>query len=200
MTPTRRTYPLLIAILVALLLVSLALALWAWTLTGPDGTLLALPTPDAMAASRATATSRATPIPTLPGVNDTLLVCQRQAGLALNARQLVGAANLAADRELRLRWISFEGQINNLQDALPGVLPALEAALDVWEQGCTLYDRVQIEVYDRRMVAGTERMEERQVHRLTVHAEMADLLQWRANTIEENELVDRLDVTRAGTD
>lgn len=192
---SRRTFVFLTALLAAILVFVLALTLLTWALTRP------LPA-DAVAATRAAQSylegrsATPTPIPTLAAVNEELLVCQRQVALALNARQLAGAANLAADRELRLRWVSMDWAVEALDDALPGVVLGLDAALEVWKEGCALYDRVAIEVYDRREVAHRGRAQEQQVLRLTVRAQIDDLLKWRAGEIGDRELLERLEVER----
>jgi hypothetical protein len=193
---SRRIFILLTALLTAILVFALALAVLVWTVTRPLA-------PRAVAATRTAQPTRAappTPIPTLAAVSEELLVCQRQVGLAMNARKMAGAANLAADRELRLRWVSMDWAVDTLDDALPGVVLGLDAALDAWEEGCTLYDRVQIEVYDRRKPEDSGRAEERQVLRLTVRAGIDDLLQWRAGEIGDRELLDRVEVVRADED
>ena len=192
----RRTFTILAAALAAILLVALALAIWAWSLTRSLPARTAQPSP--------ARTATPTPIPTLPAVSGELLVCQRQVARAMNARRMVGAANLAADRELRLRWVSLDWAVDALDDALPGVVQGLDAALEVWQEGCAVYDRVEMEVYDRRSIADRDRIagggraEERQVLRLTVRAKIDDLLQWRAGEIGDRELLERLEVIRAG--
>jgi hypothetical protein len=191
----RRAFVLLTALLTAILVFVLALALLTWALTRPlpadavAATRTAQPDPDDRPATP-------TPIPTLAAVSEELLVCQRQAALALNARQLVGAANLAADRELRLRWVSMDWAVEALDDALPGVVLGLDAALEVWKDGCAFYDRVEIEVYDRRKPADSGRAQKEQVLRLTVRAQVDDLLRWRAGEIGDRELLGRLEVGR----
>lgn len=197
MTPpaSHRTFALLTVLLTVILLVALALALLTWTWTRP------LPA-DAVAATRTAQSyleggaATPTPIPTLAAVRGELLVCQRQAVLALNARQLSGAANLAADRELRLRWVSMDWAVDTMGDALPGVVLGLDAALEVWKDGCAFYDRVEIEVYDRRKPADSGHAQEQQVLRLTVRAQIDDLLRWRAGEIGDRELLERLEVGR----
>ena len=185
----RRTFALLAAALAAILLVALALAIWAWSLTR------SLPARTAQPAPARTATP--TPIPTLPAVSGELLVCQRQVARAMNARRMVGAANLAADGALRLRWVSLDWPVDALDDALPGVVQGLDAALEVWQEGCAVYDRVEIKVYDRRLIVDRDRAEERQVLRLTVRAQIDDLLQWQRREIGDGELLERLKVIRA---
>lgn len=197
MTPpaSRRTFVLLTALLAAILVFVLALALltWAWTRPLPADAVAATRTAQLHLEDRG---ATPTPVPTLAAVREELLVCQRQAGLALNARQLSGAANLAADRELRLRWVSMDWAVDTLDDALPGVVLGLDAALEVWQDGCAFYDRVEIEVYDRRKPADSGRAQEQQVLRLTVRAQIDDLLHWRAGEIGDGELLERLEIVR----
>jgi hypothetical protein len=129
-----------------------------------------------------------TPVPTLPGVSEELLVCQRDAGFAMNERNLVGAVNISDDHLFLLSWISRDWMVNDLDDALPGVILGFDVALDVWQEGCAVYDRVRIDVWDRRA--------EEQMHQLTVQAQMDDLLQWRAGKLSDGELLARLQVTQ----
>jgi len=146
-------------------------------------TLTALPSPTP------TATATPTPIPTLPGVSDTMLVCQREASRALNDRRMAGAVNISGDHLFLLRWIS-KGRVEELDDALAGVILGLDVALKVWELDCALYDRVRIEVYDQ---SGDE-----QIHRLTVETPMEDLLKWRAGELKDAALIARLKVSKPG--
>ncbi|MFN2133250.1 MAG: hypothetical protein ACK2VD_22180 [Anaerolineae bacterium] len=143
-------------------------------------TLTALPPPPA------TATPTPTPIPPVPGTSPELLVCQREAGRAMNARDLVGAVNLSDDHALSMNWVSTDAAILGLDDALPGIVRGLEAALEIWDQGCALYDRVEIDVYDGPR--------DRQTQRLRVKAQIDDLLKWHAGEYGEQELVARLEV------
>ena len=129
-----------------------------------------------------------TPVPTLPGVSDELLVCQREAGFAMNERTLVGAVNISDDHLFLLSWVSGDWTVNDLDDALPGVILGFDVALDVWQGGCAVYDRVRIDVWDRRG--------EEQIRQLTVQAQMDDLLQWRAGELSDSELIARLQVTQ----
>jgi hypothetical protein len=181
-----RTYRLVVIVLAAITLVALILAGLALALTRPPSAQAIAATLTAQPAPAWTGTP--TPVPTLPGVTDALLVCQRQAVLAMNARQMVGAANLGDDGQLRLRWVSLDWPVAALDDAMPGVVLGLDAAAEVWEEGCAVYDRVWIEVYDRR--------EDTQAHRLTVHARMDDLRRWRAGEIADGELLDQLETVQ----
>jgi hypothetical protein len=195
MTPTdsRRTYWIIVGILVAISLATLILAVLAWTWTR-------LRSADALRDPEIASPIPPTPtaIPTLAGTNQELLICQRDVGLAMNARQMVGAANLSDDRLLRLRWMSMDWAVSDLDDALPGVILGLDVALEVWEEGCPLYDRVQIKVYDRASIEEDGRRQERQVHRLTVQADMDDLFQWQAGALSDSALLERLQVTEPG--
>jgi hypothetical protein len=145
-------------------------------------TLTALPSPTV------TPPPTPTPIPTLPGVSSELLVCQRKAGRAMNARNMVGAVNISDDHLFLLNWLSLDWEISDLDDALPGVIMGFDVALDVWQRDCAVYDRVQIEVSERRG--------EEQTHQLTVQAQMDDLLKWRAGGLSDKELIARLKVTQ----
>lgn len=145
-------------------------------------TLTALPPPPA------TATPTPTPVPPVPGTSPELLVCQREAGRAMNERDLVGAVNLSDDHELMINWVSTDAAIRDLEDALPGIIRGLEAALEIWDQGCAVYDRVEIDVYDGPRDQPT--------HRLRVKAQIDDLLKWHAGEYGEQELVARLEVAQ----
>ena len=145
-------------------------------------TLAAMPTPTALP------TSIPTPVPTLPGISEQLLVCQREAGQAMSTRGMPGAVNLSDDHLLLLKWISMNWPVQNLDDALPGVVTGLDVALDVWEKECTVFDRVQIEVYDRR--------DNRQALRLNILAQVDDMLKWRAGQLQDSDLIARLTVTQ----
>ena len=129
-----------------------------------------------------------TPVPTVPGVSDALLICQRELGQAMNARSLVGAVNLSDDHALRMTWVSTEWPVRDLADAIPGVIASLDAALEAWEAGCAAYDRVQIQVYDGPRDA--------QVHRLTVQVSTEDLLKWRGGEYQDRDLLLRLQVSQ----
>jgi hypothetical protein len=145
-------------------------------------TLTAMPTPTP------TLTLTPTPIPTVPAVSGDLLLCQREAGKAMNARSMIGTVNISGDHLLLMQWVSTDWQIIDLEDALSGVIMGFDVALDVWQRGCAVYDRVQIDVYDG---PGDKR-----AHRLTVNAQMDDLLKWRAGEYTDKELIARLQVTR----
>jgi len=144
-------------------------------------TLAALPSPTPLA------TLTPTPVPTLPGVTEGLLVCQRRAGEAMSDRQMVGAVNLSDDHLLLFKWASIGERVASLDDALAGVILAFDVALDVWEDGCAVFDRVRVEAYDR--------MGEQQIHRLTAEAAMDDILQWHAGGLSDTELIARIRVT-----
>ena len=143
-------------------------------------TLTALPTPTP------TTTPTPTPVPTLPAVSGNTLLCQREAGEAMSARSMVGTVNISGDHLLWMSWVSTEWQVRDMDDALSGVIMGFDVALDVWQRGCGVYDRVQIDVYDG---PGDSR-----THRLTVHAPMDDLLRWRAGEFTDNQLIARLQV------
>jgi hypothetical protein len=183
--PTQRTYRLIVLILIgvsAVVLVTVAVAL---IVARP-------PTAQELAATRTaihprhTATPLPTPIPTLAGTSPELLLCQRQASQAIYARQMVGAVNLAEDRRITFVWVARDWPVSNLDSALAGVMSSLDVSLEVWQSGCTIYDWVQIKVYDGKGA--------RQTHRLTVTARMSDALHWRAGEIDDATLIDRLEV------
>jgi hypothetical protein len=102
------------------------------------------------------------------------------------ARQMVGAVNLADDRKITFVWVSQDWPVSNLDSALAGIMSSLDVSLEVWQEGCTVYDRVQIQVYDGE---GT-----RQTHRLTVTAQMNDALDWRTGKMDDSALIARLEV------
>lgn len=147
-------------------------------------TLTALPPP--VAAQTPTPTA----VPPVPGTSPELLVCQREAGQAMNERELVGAVNVSDDHRLLMNWISTNRAIRDLDDALSGVILGFEAALEIWDQGCAVYDRVQIEVYDGPR--------DQQTHRLSVKAGIDDLLKWHAGEYRDQDLVAHLEVAQPG--
>jgi hypothetical protein len=186
----RHAYRLVLTalVLVALVVVVGTIAVIVTNLPPSDAdlaaTLAALPT------LLPTQTSTPTPVPTLPSVSQDLLVCQREAGRAMNARHMVGATNISGDHLLSVSWISRDWPARNLDDALPGVIMVFDVALEVWERGCAVYDRIQIDVYDG---PGDAR-----VHRLTVRVPMDDLIKWRAGEFSDQQLIARLEVTQPG--
>jgi len=145
-------------------------------------TLTALPPP------AATQTPTPTPVPPVPGASLELLVCQREAGQAMNERELVGAVNVSDDHQLLMNWVSTDAAIRDLDDALSGIILGFEAALEIWDQGCAVYDRVQIDVYDGPR--------DQQTHRLSVKAQIDDLLKWHAGEYRDQDLVARLETAR----
>jgi hypothetical protein len=183
--PTQRTYRLIVLILVGISTVVLATVAAALMITRP-------PTAREIAATRTaahpqhTATPLPTPIPTLPGVSPELLLCQRQASQAVYARQMVGAVNLADDRRITFVWVSRDWPVSNLDSALAGVMSSLDVSLEVWQDGCTVFDWIQIQVYEGEGP--------RQAYRLTVTARMSDALDWRAGKIDDATLIARLEV------
>jgi hypothetical protein len=182
---TYRIFAGVLALLTVGVLVSMVVVLLANRPPSPEAvaaTMTALPSPTP------TQTPTPTPIPTLAGVNEDLLVCQREAGREMQARDMVGAVNISDDHRFLLDWFSLGWEVNDLDSALAGVVMAFDVALDVWQEDCAVYDRVQVEVYDRR--------QDQQVHRLTVIGRMDDLLAWRAGRLTDRELVTRLEVTR----
>ena len=187
--PSQRTYRVIVLILVGISVVALSLVAAALIVTRPPSAQQVAATLTAAALPRYTATPIPTPVPTLPGVSPDLLLCQRQAGQAMHARQMAGAVNLADDHLLSFQWVSQDWPITDLNGALGGVMSSLDVALEVWQNGCTLYDRVQIEVYDRE--------QGQQVHQLTVVSQMSDALRWRTGEINDTELIARLEVHAA---
>jgi hypothetical protein len=150
--------------------------------TAIAATLTAMPSPTSLP------TSTPTPVPTVPGVSDQLLVCQSYAGQAMSARGMSGAANLSDDHLLLMKWVSMDWPVRSLDDAMSGVVTGLDVAMDVWGKGCTVFDRVKIEVYDRR--------DNRQALRLTVLAQVDDVLKWRAGEMRDSDMIARLTVTQ----
>lgn len=187
--PAQRAYRLIVLVLVGLCAIALVIVGAALVVTRPAAARQAA-TRRAAALPRDPATPLPTPIPTLPGVRPELLLCQRQAGQAMYARQMVGAVNLADDRRITFQWVSRDWPVSSLESALPGVMSSLDVSLEIWQEGCTLYDRVEVEVYDR---AGAT-----QAHRLTVRARMRDALDWRAGKLDDAALIARLEVEPIG--
>jgi len=186
---SERTYRLIVGVLAGLIVVTLVLAGLALALNRPPSGRAIAATLTAAPGAAYAVTPGPTAVPTLPGVSPELLVCQRQAGQAMVARQMVGAVNLSDDRLLRLKWVSLDWPVSGLDSALAGVVAGLDVALSLREEACDVYDEVQIEVYDRQ--------ENEQTHKLTVRAQMDDALKWRAGELTDRELIARLDVTRA---
>jgi hypothetical protein len=183
--PTQRTYRLIVLILIGISAIALAIVAVALVVTRPPSAQQVAATL-AAAPPRHTATPQPTPVPTLAGVSPELLLCQRQAGQAMYARQMVGAVNLADDRWIIFQWVSLDWPVSNLNGALAGVISSLDVALEVWQGGCTVYDRVRIEVHDREGDV--------QAHRLTVTAQMNDALRWRTGELDDAALIARLEV------
>lgn len=146
-------------------------------------TLAALPSPTL------SPTQTPTPAPAVPGVNDALLVCQRTVGFELNERNLVAAVNLSDNHILSMSWLSKDWPVDDLNDALPGIVLAFDAAIEAWKGGCAVYDRVQIDVWDRR--------EGQQTYRLGIEAMVDDLLKWREGEFGDQALVQRLQVKQS---
>jgi len=187
--PTQRTYRLIVLILSGISAVALALVAVAWTVTRPPSAQQVAATRTAVARPLRTATPQPTPIPTLAGVYPELLLCQRHAGQAMYTRKMVGAVNLADDSRVTFQWISREWPVSDLDSALAGVMSSLDVALEVWQEGCKVYDQVEIEVYDQ---AGGG-----QTHRFTVLARMDDVLSWRTGKLDDAALIARLEVEPA---
>ena len=106
----------------------------------------------------------------------------------MNARSMVGAVTISGDHLMLLSWFSTKWAVRDLDDALSGVIMGFDVALELWEQGCAVYDRVQIDVYDGPR--------DKQTYRLTVQAPMDDLLRWHAGEFDDRELIARLQVLR----
>ncbi|MBL7198890.1 MAG: hypothetical protein ISS56_01940 [Anaerolineae bacterium] len=183
----RRTYRTIIGVLALVTVGVLGCAAAVLIANRPPSPAALAATMTAMPSPTPTLTPTPTPAPTVPGVSSELLVCQSKAGYAMNDRRMVGAVNISDDHLFRLAWVSLDWEIEDLDDALPGVIMGFDVALDVWAEGCAVYDRVQIEVYERR--------DELQIHRMDVQAQMDDLIQWRAGGLNDQGLVARLLVT-----
>jgi hypothetical protein len=185
---SRRTFRILVSILAVITVIILGFIGVVLAMNLPPSpteiaaTLAALPNPTS------TAVPSPTPVPTLPGVTEALLVCQREASQAMVARSMVGAVNLSENHLFLLKWVSRDWQVEDLNDALAGVIMGFDVALDVWDQGCAVYDRVQIDVYDQRG--------DRQEHRFSVQAQMDDLLKWKAGGLSDSGLIARLEIAR----
>lgn len=184
----RHTYRIIAGVLALLtvgVLATMAVVLLANRPPSPAAiaaTMAALPSPTP------TVTPTPTPVPTVPGVSAELLVCQREASREMSARDMVGAVNISDDHRFLVAWFSLDWPVNDLDSALAGVVMAFDVALDVWQGGCAVYDRVQVEVYDQR--------QGQQAHRLTVIGQMDDLLAWRDGRLGDRDLVTRLEVTQ----
>jgi len=189
--PTQRTYRLIVLILTGISTIVLAIVAAALVITRPPMAQQVAATRTAVY-PRHTVTPLPTPIPTLAGVSPELLLCQRQASQAMYARQMVGAVNLADDRRITFVWVSRDWPVSNLDSALAGIVSSLDVSLEVWQEGCRVYDRVEIQVFDGE---GT-----RQAHRLTVTAQMSDALDWRTGNINDASLIERLEVEQIDLD
>ena len=95
---------------------------------------------------------------------------------------------ISGDHQLLISWLSTSGPVRDLDDALPGVVLGFDVALEIWERGCAIYDRIRVDVYDGPP--------EQRVHRLTVRVPMDDLLQWRGGKFGDRELIARLESPR----
>jgi hypothetical protein len=143
-------------------------------------TLAALPT------ATLTTSPSPTPFPTLPPVNVDYLVCQREAGAAMHARQMVGAVQVASDGRFELTWLCRDRPIDDLEDALDGVMQAFLVALQTRDEDRCPFDQVWIQVWDERA--------EQRAFRLGVGASVVDLVAWHSGAIDDQQLIARLEV------
>jgi len=178
---------LLVTILVLILSATLVLASVVVLINRPPSEQVLAATLAALPTFTLPPTVTPTPIPTLPGVNDALLVCQRTVGFELNERYLVAAANISDNHLLSLSWVAQNWQVNHLSDALPGIVLVFDAAVEAWKDGCAVYDRAQVKVWDCRG--------DQLIHRLDVEVMVDDLLKWRNGEIGDQTLIQRLQVT-----
>jgi hypothetical protein len=143
-------------------------------------TLVALP------AATPTPSSSPTPFPTLPPVNADCLVCQREAGVEMHARQMVGAVHITGDGRFELTWLCRDRPIDKLDDALDGLTGAFLVALQTRDEDRCPFDQVWIQVWDERA--------EQRAFRLGVSASVADLVAWHNGAIGDQQLIERLEV------
>lgn len=174
----------LVTILIGIFSFTLVLAIVVVLLNRPPSADVLVATLAALPTQPPTATP--TPVITLPGVNDALLVCQRTVGFELNERHLVAAANLSDNHLLSLSWVSKDWPVNDLNDAVPGIVLAFDAAVEAWKNGCAVYDRVQIAVWDRR--------DGQPVRQLEAIAMIDDLLKWHNGEFGDQALLQRIEV------
>ena len=187
-TQSKHVYRFVIGALVLVALVVLIITGVVLVASLPPSPEVIAATLTAMPAPTPTWTPVATPVPTLAGISDELLVCQREAGKSMNARSMVGAVTISGDHMMLLSWFSTDWAVRDLDDALSGVIMGFDVALELWDRGCAVYDRVQIDVYDGPR--------DKQTYRLTVQAPMDDLLRWHAGEFDDRELIARLQVIR----
>lgn len=143
-------------------------------------TLAALPTPTP------TLLPTPTPFPTLPPVTVDCLVCQREAGMAMHAHQMVGAVQVTSDGRFELTWLSRDRPINSFDEAWAGITQAFIVALQTHDEKRCPFDQVRIEVWDERA--------QQRTFRLGVRVSITDLSAWRSGAIDDKQLVERLEI------
>lgn len=147
-------------------------------------TVAALPTDTP--APTLTPTSWPTPILS----SEKSLVCQREAGDVLYGLGLAGTVHLAPGGRLDLCLHSRAPAVERFADAKEEVWTAFEIALSLREQGCDLFDQLQVLVLDTRW--DPPRVQ------VTVLAQLDDLKAWQQGRIIDAELIARLQVESPG--
>lgn len=188
--PTGKEFRVLVIALATVMVIVVFLVVLVLAINHPPSANALVATAQAMPSPTPLFAMTPTPIPTIPGVNPILLVCQRDAGFALNKRQVVGSVNISDDHLFLMGWVAHGWAVQDVDDALPGLIGGFEAALDVWQGGCAVFDRVRIMVWERQDAG--------QWYRFSVQASVDDLLKWRAGELTDRDLLARLEVTVAG--
>lgn len=147
-------------------------------------TLAALPT------NTPTLTPTSTPWPTPIPPSEKSLVCQQQVGDALYRLGLAGSAHLAPSSRLDLYLHSRASAVDRFADAKEEVWTAFEIALALQEEGCALFDQLQVTILDARWNPPRSRV--------TVLAQLDDLEAWRQGHIIDAELIARLQIESPG--
>lgn len=155
-------------------------------LTGAElaATLAALPT------GTPTPLPTATPWPTPIPPSEKSLVCQRQAGDALQQLALAGTVHLAPGGRLEMYLHSRAPAVARFADAKDEVWTAFGVAVDLYDAGCALFDQLQVTVLDTRWAPPRPQVK--------VLAQLSDLQAWRKGRLIDAELVARLQVESPG--
>ncbi len=186
---TRKQWLFLLALLVGNLAVCALLAFLIQSnrpLTTAElaATLAALPTDTPTPAP--TPTPWPTPIPP----SEMSLMCQQKAGDALYRLGLAGSVHLAPSGRLDVFLHSRTPVVERFADAQEDVWTAFEMALALQEEGCVLFDQLQVAVLDTRWSPPHLRVK--------VLAQLDDLKAWQQGRIIDAELVARLQVESPG--